>query len=182
MKLFFSSLLCVMILSALCGYIALYTPKIPRSSNVTAYPEEFIRHFENIEARLKDKQANEVIQMCNETILTAVDKKIVAKAYFLRSKAHHQLGNLEDAKKDLLYAKEIDFNTFSTKAAYSFIKSLRELQLYESELFSGARTDIKKEMIYSVYYGVVLISIISLITLLRAVRTQKKGLSRAKIS
>ena len=89
---------------------------------------------------------------------------------------------MEDAKKDLLYAKEIDFNTFSTKAAYSFIKSLRELQLYESELFSGARTDIKKEMIYSVYYGVVLISIISLITLLRAVRTQKKGLSRAKIS
>lgn len=182
MKLFIYSLVCVVLLSGVSGYYALYTPKFSRPSNIFSYPEEFLKHVEEIETHLKNKQANEVIQMCNEEILSASDKKVIAKTYFLRSKAYHQLGEIEDAKKDLLYAKEIDFETFSNRAAYSFIKSLRELQLYESELFSGSPKNIKKEMMYSVYYGVVLFCMICLITLLRAIHKPHKGLSRAKIS
>lgn len=183
MRFFLLSFSCVVLLSGLSGYYALYTPKFSRPSNVYVYPNEYLKAFDQIELAIIEKRYDEALLLCNEAILSATDKRVVAKSYFLRSKIYYKNQDIENAKKDLLYAKEIDFETFSSKAAYSFIKSLRELQLYESELFSGAKKDLKKELIYSIYYGVVLICLISLIILLKTAHIpQRKGLLYAENS
>lgn len=170
MKFFISALCFVSILTWLSGYYALYTPKISRPSNVVVYQEEFLERFNTIEEHLSHHKFEEALTLCNEVILSATDKKTVAKAYYLRSKANHLLNENDSAKKDLLYAKEIDYETFKIKATYSFVKSLRDFQLYESELFSGNKKNINKELIYSLYYGIGLLCALCLIVLYRTNR------------
>ncbi len=183
MRIFLVSLFSVVLFSSVSGYFALYTPKSSHPIINNARHQEFLKLFEKIETQLQNKNSEEVIALCNEAILTASDKTNVAKAYFLRSKAHYQLKKVDEAKKDLLYAKEIDFETFSKKAKYSFVKSIRELQLYESEIFSGAPKNIKKELVYSLYYVVVLICFMSLIIIFKVVRIpQRKVLLHAENS
>lgn len=168
MRLFLLSFTLVALLSAISGYIALYTPKFSRPSNVYTYPQEYLKIFTDIEAATKQNRVNEALDLCNDAIANAPDQKVVAKAYFLRSKVYKQSNDIENAKKDILYAKEIDFETFSTKAAYSFIKSLRELTLYESELFSNRKKDFREDLKPSLYYILVLFGASALILLIRS--------------
>ena len=168
MKLFLLSFALVTLLSSISGYIALYTPKFARPSNVYTYPQEYLKIFADIEVATLNNRVNEAIDLCNDAIATAPDQKVVAKAYFLRSKAYKQSNDIENAKKDILYAKEIDFETFSNKAAYSFIKSLRELALYESELFSNKKKDFREDLKPSLYYMLILLGGSALILLIRS--------------
>lgn len=168
MRLFLLSFTLVALLSAISGYIALYTPKFSRPSNVYTYPQEYLKVFSDIETATKENRVNDAIDLCNDAIASAPDQKVVAKAYFLRSKAYKHSNDIENAKKDVLYAKEIDFETFSTKAAYSFIKSLRELALYESELFSNRKKDFREDLKPSLYYILVLFGASALILLIRS--------------
>lgn len=178
MKLFFMSLFLVSILSGISGYIALYTPKFSRPSNVYTYPQEYLKVFVQIEDATKNNRPREAIDLCNEAITTAPDQKVVAKSYFLRSKAYKQMNDIDNAKKDLLYAKEIDFETFSTKAAYSFSKSLRELVLYESELFSNRKKDYREDLQPSLIYMIGLIGFSALIVFFRAFPPRLKHRTR----
>lgn len=164
----------VFMLSGISGYLALYTPKFSRPSNAYTYPQEYLKVFEQIEAVTKEKHFNEAIVLCNEAITTSTEQKVVAKSYYLRSKAYYQLNDFENAKKDVLYAKEIDFETFSAKATYSFVKSLREFALYESELFSNRKKNYEDELKPSAYYAIALIVFSAFIFIFKAILSFKK--------
>lgn len=153
MRIFLSALLFVVFMSGISGYYALYTPKFQRPKDTYTYPVEYLQKFESIETRLDQKNnLDELLTLCNEMILTSSDKKVVAKAYFLSSKIKVFQNNLEGAKKDLLYAKEIDFETFKKRATYSFVRSLREFTQYESELFSKRKKLYMEDLKPSIYY------------------------------
>jgi len=165
MRFFLAAFFLVFTLSWISGYFALYTPKISRPKNTYEYPKEYLLIFEEIENKINEKKFEGAALLCNEVILSATDKKVVAKSYYLRSKVYYHTQDFENAKKDLLYAKEIDFETFSTRATYSFIKSLREFVLYESELFSNRKKEYTEDLKPSVYYtiGLVVFSIFAFI-------------------
>lgn len=174
MKLFITSLFLVVALSWISGYFALYTPKFSRPNNAYSYPQEYLLAFEQIEKMIIENNWKDAFSLCNEVILSAGDKKVVAKSYYLRSKVYFHTNDIVNAKKDLLYAKEIDFDTFSQKATYSFVKSLREFVLYESELFSNHKKNYVDDLKPSVYYSIALIAFTALVFTFKAIYSFRK--------
>lgn len=176
MRLFLTSLIFVFLFSAISGYFALYLPKFSRPKDTYTYPVEYITKFTDIEEKIRTKiNLDKALLTCNDIILSSDDKKVVAKAYYLSSKIKHLQNNIKDAKKDLLYAKEIDFETFSKRATYSFVKSLREFTLYESELFSQKKKLYIEDLKPSIYYVSGLIFFIFLTLFFRTLSLIRKS-------
>jgi hypothetical protein len=152
MRLFVFSTIFVCIATYISGYFALYLPKRGAPQPNKDYPVEFKKPIEDMVRSLNDEKYSTVIDLANQLIIYATDHRVVATAYFLRSKANFGLKNINEAKKDLLYAKQLEFDNFSKTTRYTFINSLRSLALYESELFSGHKKDYLIDIAPSIYY------------------------------
>jgi len=163
---FFLSSIFITILSLICGHYAMFVVPHHAHKKPYQYSKQDTSILLSIQKDIKTNK-QKALQEASTLALSSKDIHAVSKAYFLRSQINFLQNNIHDAKKDLAYAKEIEFDTFSKTAKYPFIKSLRSLAQYESQLNSGYKKSYIQDLVPTFYYLLGMFVFIVIVTLIK---------------